>query len=109
MNISTITQFLQELKEDQGLDPVETERATALLSPFADRFYEDALSILFQEARAQGYEVEMLTYASKESMGSPRNVYTDLPRSMGMRKRQKSKALPDLPEVWAVVPNRGGR
>ena len=97
--------FRQRL-EDSGLSAQDIERSLAILQPFVDRFYEDALSILFQEARSQGYEVEMLTYETKKRFGSPRSIYEDLPRSMGFRKRKTSLSLPELPEVWHVVPNR---
>jgi uncharacterized protein YjbI with pentapeptide repeats len=86
------------------------------LKPYLDRFYEDALGVVFMEAEKRGYGVEMLTYEkSKKEMGSPQRLYDDLPRSMGMSIQKKSKALKDAPkslyyntrpsEVWFYKPN----
>jgi uncharacterized protein YjbI with pentapeptide repeats len=90
----------------RGLEPQEVERAISLLMPFAERFYEDAMSLVFDEARKEGYEVEMLTHVSKKAFRSPVHIYEQLPKSMGMRKRQESATIPRLPEVWHVIPNR---
>jgi len=89
-----------------GMSPEETDDAVALLVPYAERFYEDALGLLFELAAEKGYSVEMLDYADKQSMGSPRNVYTDLPRSMGMKLSSGSKVLPGLATSWKITPNR---
>jgi uncharacterized protein YjbI with pentapeptide repeats len=77
----------------------------AELQPILDRFYEDAIGYVFIEAEKQGYSVEMLEYEAKRSMGSPRNIYTDLPRSMGMRTQKGSRVLPELAETWHYKPN----
>jgi uncharacterized protein YjbI with pentapeptide repeats len=77
----------------------------AELQPLLDRFYEDAIGYVFIEAEKQGYSVEMLEYEAKRSMGSPRNIYTDLPRSMGMRPQKGSRVLPELAETWHYKPN----
>jgi uncharacterized protein YjbI with pentapeptide repeats len=75
------------------------------MRPYIDRFYEDALGVVFVEAEKRGYAVEMLTYESKEAFKSPRNVYTDLPRAMGMQRQKGSKVLPtkspDTPMTFA--------
>jgi hypothetical protein len=81
------------------------------LRPYIDRFYEDALGIVFMEAEKKGYGVEMLEYEAKKAFKSPRAVYTDLPRSMGMQKRPKSAVLGEaVAETWFYKPNpRRGR
>jgi hypothetical protein len=90
----------------KGLSPEEVDAAVALLMPYAERFYEDALGLIFELAAEKGYSVEMLDYADKQSMGSPRNVYTDLPKSMGMKLSSGSKVLPSLGTSWKITPNR---
>jgi len=77
------------------------------IRPYIDRFYEDALGIVFIEAEKKGYAVEMLTYESKWAFKSPRNVYTDLPRSMGMQRQKGSKVLTTeaVVETWYYRPN----
>jgi len=90
----------------QGLSAEEVDAAVALLMPYAERFYEDALGLIFELAAEKGYSVEMLDYADKQSMGSPRNVYTDLPKSMGMKLSSGSKVLPSLGTSWKITPNR---
>ena len=86
---------------EQYADIVEEMR------PYLDRFYEDALGVVFMEAEKRGYAVEMLTYESKKLMGSPRSVYTDLPRSMGMQRQKGSKVLSPgaVVETWYYKPN----
>lgn len=99
--------FRQQL-ESSGVFPEELEETLALLAPFADRFYEDALGLVFDLAEEQGKRVEMFDYAQKKQFGSPRAVYTDLPRSMGM-KLGPSEAMPDIGQVWKYTPNRKRR
>jgi uncharacterized protein YjbI with pentapeptide repeats len=94
--------------QSRGLEPEDIEQALALMQPFADRFYEDALGLTFDLAEEHGMKVEMLDYAQKKEHGSPRNVYTDLPKSMGM-KLAPSLALPELGQVWTYTPNRRTR
>jgi hypothetical protein len=45
----------------------------------------------------------MLTYESKREFGSPKALYTDLPRSMGMTRRERGEVL-DVP-AWHYRPN----
>jgi hypothetical protein len=78
------------------------------LRPYIDRFYEDALGVVFVEAEKKDYAVEMLTYELKKHMGSPRSVYTDLPRAMGMQRRRGSRVVPvdeTQYETWYYKPN----
>ncbi len=94
--------------QSRGLEPEDIDQALALMQPFADRFYEDALGLVFDLADEKGMNVEMLHYSQKQSHGSPRNVYTDLPKSMGM-KLAPSLALPEIGQVWSYTPNRRSR
>jgi uncharacterized protein YjbI with pentapeptide repeats len=75
------------------------------LAPIADRFYADVVGYVFMEAEKQGYTVEMLDYAAKQGFGSPRELYTDLPRSMGMRLGEVSKVVPEVGKAWSYKPN----
>jgi hypothetical protein len=95
--------------ESGGLDVAEIEAATALLLPYTERFYEDALGIIFDIAQKSGSKVEMLHYDTKRQFGSPSAVYTDLPRSMGMKLSPGSDVLPrhdDVKQTWKITPNR---
>lgn len=94
--------------EKAGVSPDELEETLSLLAPFADRFYEDALGLVFDMAEGQAKKVEMFDYAQKKQFGSPRNVYTDLPKSMGM-KLGPSEAMPEVGQVWTYTPNRKRR
>ncbi len=95
--------------ESGGLDVAEIEAATALLLPYTERFYEDALGIIFDIAQKSGSKVEMLHYDTKRQFGSPSAIYTDLPRSMGMKLGPGSDVLPgrdDVKQTWKITPNR---
>ena len=95
--------------ESGGLNAEEIEAATALLLPYTERFYEDALGIIFDIAQKSGSKVEMLHYDTKRRFGSPSAVYTDLPRSMGMKLSPGSDVLPgddDVKQTWKITPNR---
>jgi hypothetical protein len=75
-----------------------------MMKPFYERFYEDAIAAIFDLASELGRtSVEMLTYKSKEAMGSPMNVYEKLPKRMGMRKTTAVKSIPDhIEDVWSI-------
>ena len=95
--------------ESGGLNAEEIEAATTLLLPYTERFYEDALGIIFDIAQKSGSKVEMLHYDTKRQFGSPSAVYTDLPRSMGMKLSPGSDVLPgrdDVKQTWKITPNR---
>jgi hypothetical protein len=100
--------FRQKLR-DGGLPPEDVDLAVETLKPYADRFYEDALGLVFELAAMKDYSVEMLDYESKRGFGSPRRIYTDLPRSMGMKLSPGSKVLPTLGASWKITPNRRRR
>ena len=103
-------EFRERLEAEHRIEVVEA--ALGLLEPFVDRFYEDALALIFDLARAQGLVVEMLTYETKvkvvppDGNPPPRSVYEALPKAMGMTKRRQSSIMPELPEVWHYVPNK---
>ena len=103
-------QVVRQQKKNKRLD-VTSERLdeiTNIMQPYADRFYQDALGITLIEAEKLGYEVEMLTHETKAKIGAnpPRDVYKDLPLSMGISDKRKSKVLPDLTdEVRWTRPN----
>ena len=99
--------FVAELAKS-GVSAEDLDRAMALMQPFSDRFYEDAIGLIFDMAEEQGKKVEMLDYAQKKEFGSPKSVYTDLPKSMGM-KLAPSEALPEIGQVWTYTPNRKRR
>ena len=92
--------------EAGGLPPERVDEAVALVHPYSEHFYEDALGVVFDLAQQKGYRVEMLEYGSKREMGSPRNLYTDLPKSMGMRLGPGSAVLPSLQQTWKITPNK---
>jgi hypothetical protein len=102
-DVSVVRTKLKDGSAPAGLE--EYSDVVRDLQPYLDRFYEDALGIVFVEAEKRGYAVEMLTYESKQRDGSPRNVYTDLPRAMGMQRQQGSRVLPtkapDMPMSFA--------
>ena len=92
-----------------GIDAESFEEAIAALAPYTEAFYHDAIGLVFEMAKAEGVEVEMLEYEAKREFGSPRGIYTDLPREMGMAMREGSRVLPDesdgIDRVWAYRPN----
>ena len=121
VNEAAETWLVEEVQSDVGVvreklkdgslprDLRDYEDVVEEMRPYLDRFYEDALGVVFMEAEKRGYAVEMLTYETKKPMGSPRSVYTDLPRSMGMQKQPTSKVLrPEVlfsQPVWYYKPN----
>jgi uncharacterized protein YjbI with pentapeptide repeats len=124
VNDAAETWLVEEIQSDVGIVRTKLKDGSAPaglegyedvlqeLRPYIDRFYEDALGIVFMEAEKRGYGVEMLEYEAKREFKSPRAVYTDLPRSMGMQKRPKSAVLGErVAETWFYKPNpsRGRR
>ena len=94
--------------------------AVSTIKPALARFYEDAIGLIYQEAAARGYTVEMLGYEDKlrfcyeDDDGiercPPKPVYTDLPRRMGMREKRDSEVpvlKPLLGKVSYYKPNPG--
>jgi hypothetical protein len=92
--------------EDGGLPPEHVDDALALVHLRAEHFYEDALGVVFDLAQRKGYRVEMLEYEDKKGFGSPRNVYTGLPKSMGMRLGPGSSVLQGVAQTWKITPNK---
>ena len=103
-------QVVRQQKNDERLGSARQrlDEIMDIMQPYVDRFYEDALGITLIEAEKLGFEVEMLDYETKREMGisPPRSVYKDLPLSMGISTKRKSKVLPDLSgEVRWTRPN----
>lgn len=75
-----------------GIDPEFWDELRRVIRPYAERFYEDAVGITFQDAEALGYTVEILSYADKKRIitkgKAPVSVYLNLPRQMGMREKR---------------------
>ena len=75
--------------------------AAGLIRSYEKRFYEDAIGLIYEEAAALGYTVEMLGYEDKlpycyeDDFGAercpPKPVYTDLPKRMGMAQKRASE------------------
>jgi hypothetical protein len=93
-----------------------------VMQPYIDRFYADALGITLIEAEKLGYEVEMLDHVTKMRQGfigtdehgrtvsAAKPLYRDLPASMGINAKRKSRVLPDLREdVRWTRPNTSKR
>ena len=98
-------QFKQQLRAF-GMSETIMRSVVDLLAPLAERFYEDALGVVFDRAEAQGFEVEMLNISHREVDNAPRSIYTDLPRKMGMRPQEWSSTYPDdIADVWHYRPN----
>ena len=93
----------REQLSDGGISPEQFECAIEALKPWTDRFYEDALGVTFALAKQKGIVVEMLTFESKRAFGSPKDLYSDLPRGMGMTRRERGEVL-DAP-AWHYRPN----
>lgn len=89
----------------------ENERMLKMLEPFlpySEAFYYDAVGTIFQLADLEGKSVTMLSHEQKAKFGSPRSVYEDLPRKMGMRPVASS--VPGVQgKVWTYTPNRRRR
>jgi hypothetical protein len=110
---SDIEVVRQQTKDDKaktqlrnaGIKPDDFDTVYETLRPYSDRFYEDALGILFMEAEEKGYSVEMLGYEDKKEYKSPRSIYTDLPRKMGMRPQPTQTDLDLKDKVSYYKPN----
>lgn len=92
-----------------GVDPAQVEEDLGSLDAWASSFYADAMGVVFELAAMDGCEVEMLTYETKRQFGSPKSVYTDLPKQMGMKVRPASLALPGVGAVFHYRPNLSRR
>jgi hypothetical protein len=97
--------FMRAQVRAQGLEPEEILEVLDKVSPWHARFYEDALGFLMEWAAKAGVAVEMVDYDYKADEESPRSVYTDLPRSMGMRLSDGSTSS-KLKRTWKIKPNR---
>lgn len=105
------------LKDKRALDQMgfgyreadEVDRELSFFQPYVDAFYYDAVGTIFEIADVDGKPVEMLSYAQKEQFSSPKSVYEDLPRKMGMAKVQRSAVDEVSGPVWYYKPNRRRR
>ena len=102
-DVSVVRKKLKDGSAPEGLQAYADVLAD--FAPIAERFYADAIGYVFTEAEKQGYTVEMLDYAAKQGFGSPRELYTDLPRSMGMRLGDVSRVVPKVGKTWSYKPN----
>lgn len=84
-----------------SIDQEQFWEAAGLIQAYVERFYEDAIGLIYEEAAALGYTVEMLGYEDKlqycyeDDFGvercPPKTVYTDLPKRMGMTQKRDSE------------------
>jgi hypothetical protein len=100
--VQSDVQVVRQQKNDERLGNLreQFDEIVEVMQPYVDRFYEDALGITLIEAEKLGFEVEMIDYDTKRRLGyhPPRSVYRDLPASMGISAKRRSKVLPDLQE-----------
>jgi len=106
-------EFKRQLKA-KGMTDTQIRAALDVLEPYAQRFYTDALSLVFDIAHEAGLTVEMLSYTQKQAMvepgerTSPRSVYEKLPKMMGMKKGESQLDFVEG-RVWRVKPNPPGQ
>ena len=74
---------------DLSVEDIET--ALDITKGYLERFPEDAIGFIFARAAELGYTVEMLGYKDKKVFGSPRSVYIDLPKRVGMTKTRQTE------------------
>lgn len=91
-----------------GLTPEEVLAVLDKVEPWHSRIYEDAIGFLLEKAAEKGVKVEMVDYSYKQDEESPRSIYTDLPRSMGMKLSEGSESAV-LDKTWKIKPNRKRR
>jgi uncharacterized protein YjbI with pentapeptide repeats len=74
------------------VEPELWDELRELIKPYAERFYEDAVGLIFQDAEALGYTVEILSYTDKTRIipgkKAPSTVYQTLPWKMGIREKR---------------------
>jgi hypothetical protein len=82
-----------------GIGSTKYESLFSMLRPYSDRLYEDAIGLVFQEAEALGYTVEMLSYDDKKiaSRNPLRSAYIDLPKRMGLSQKRYSQLPMERP------------
>jgi uncharacterized protein YjbI with pentapeptide repeats len=100
--VQSDVQVVRQQKNDERLGNLRQrlDEIVEVMQPYVDRFYEDALGITLIEAEKLGFDVEMIDYDTKKRLGynPPRSIYRDLPASMGISAKRRSKVLPDLQE-----------
>ena len=119
------TKMKGDTKEKQqlelaGINTEEYVEVLDLLRPYSARFYEDAIGLIYQEAEALDYTVEMLGYGDKKQFCyidddgiercPPIWVYKDLPKRLGMSQKRESEVPTNRPledKVSYYKPNPG--
>lgn len=97
-----------ERQSQHDEEAAEAVRRIAAFKPYADAFYFDAIGTIFMIAAGRGMHVEMLSHEQKKRYGTPRSVYEDLPRKMGMVAGTSSIGGISG-KVWRYTPNRRRR
>ncbi len=97
-----------ERQSQHDEEAAEAVRKIAAFKPYADAFYFDAIGTIFMIAAGRGMHVEMLSHEQKKRHGTPRSVYEDLPRKMGMVAGTSSVGGISG-KVWRYTPNRRRR
>ena len=109
------------MAEKLGISKEEYSEVKPILDMAKDRFFEDAIGVMYQTAVDMGYTVEMLDYADKsgkdyfdlseeKEIRPPKSIYTDLPRRMLMREKRTSAVKTRVPlkgKVSYYKPNPG--
>lgn len=98
--------FMQAQLRGGGIDPREVAAVLDRVAPWHDHLYEDAIGFLLERAAAAGVRVEMVDHSYKQDEEAPRSVYTDLPRSMGMKLSPGSEVSEKVGKTWKTTPNR---
>ena len=94
--------LIEEIQSDwdfvRNHDPKQDaeHQSYPFLRKYAARFYDDAIALVFEEAREGGYTVEMLGYEDKKDFKAPKSVYVDLPRRLGMTDKRISETILNL-------------
>ena len=102
---NAVDPFMSQQLRAHGVDPQEMLDLMDKVEPWQARLFEDAVGFLLEKAAEEGVRVEMVDYSYKADEESPQSVYTDLPRSMGMKLSQGSEVA-SLEKTWKITPNR---
>lgn len=96
-------EFQKELHR-RGQTDEQIRTALDVLQPYVERFYMDAISLVYDIAHEAGLDVEMLSYSQKKQFNSPRSLYEKLPKYMGMKKGESELDFIEG-KVWRISPN----
>lgn len=109
------------MAEKLKISQEEYSEVKPILDMAKDRFYEDAIGLMYRTALELGYTVEILGYEDKsgkdyfdedkkQEIRPPKSIYTDLPRRMLMREKRTSSVYTRGPlkdKVSYYKPNPG--